>query len=199
MGADKAILRGTAVSPRTVKMAVKKTLKIAWVKVGNCTTCTKENKVVSQVKKGPKAKAGAKLTAAEIKKEQLERAKAEQRAAAEKLRKEKEAKERLAATAEKLKGEEEGNNNTNCKTPENPDKDKTEKETVESKTAAKPAEPPSIWLCLKCGFQGCSSSEKNHSVQHYRQPRSDLHCLVVNISTWTIWCYECEHEVFVDS
>ena len=22
---------------------------------------------------------------------------------------------------------------------------------------------------------------------------------MVNISTWTIWCYECEHEVFVDS
>ena len=87
--------------------AVKKTLKIAWVKVGNCTTCTKENKVVSQVKKGPKAKAGVKLTAAEIKKEQLERARAEQRAAAEKLRKEKEAKERLAAAAEKLKKEQE--------------------------------------------------------------------------------------------
>merc|ERR1712062_703334 len=87
--------------------AVKKTLKIAWVKVGNCTTCNKENKVVSQVKKGPKAKVGAKLTAAEIKKEQLERAKAEQKAASEKLRKEKEAKERLAAAAEKLKKEEE--------------------------------------------------------------------------------------------
>merc|ERR1711962_1351234 len=121
--------------------AVKKTLKIAWVKIGNCTTCTKGNKVVSQVKKGPKAKAGAKLTAAEIKKEQLERAKAE------KLRKEKEVKERLAAAAEKLKKEEEeGNNNTNCKTSENPDKDQAEKETVELKTATKPAEPPSIWL-----------------------------------------------------
>ena len=52
--------------------AVKKTLKIAWVKVGNCTTCNKENKVVSQVKKGPKARLGAKPTVAEIKKDQFQ-------------------------------------------------------------------------------------------------------------------------------
>jgi len=180
--------------------AVKKTLKIAWVKVGNCTTCNKENKVVSQVKKGPKAKVGAKLSAAEIKKEQLERAKAEQKAAAEKLRKEKEAKERLAAAAaeEQKKQDEKEIADSDPGAVKEKEK-KTENEVTEAKTTSKPVQPPSIWLCLKCGSQGCSSSEKTHSVQHFRQPRSDLHCLAVNIATWVIWCYECEHEVFVDS
>merc|ERR1719341_3241733 len=177
-----------------------KTLKIAWVKVGNCTTCNKENKVVSQVKKGPKAKVGAKLSAAEIKKEQLERAKAEQKAAAEKLRKEKEAKERLAAAAaeEQKKQDEKEIADSDPGAVKEKEK-KTENEVTEAKTTPKPVEPTSIWLCLKCGSQGCSSSEKTHSIQHFRQPRSDLHCLAVNIATWVIWCYECEHEVFVDS
>jgi len=179
--------------------AVKKTLKIAWVKVGNCTTCNKENKVVSQVKKGPKAKVGAKLTAAEIKKEQLERAKAEQKAASEKLKKEKEAKERLAAVAEEQKKQDEKIANSDHGADKELQEKKTENVLTEAKITSKPVEPPSIWLCLKCGSQGCSSSEKTHSVQHFRQPRSDLHCLAVNIATWVIWCYECEHEVFVDS
>ena len=30
-------------------------------------------------------------------------------------------------------------------------------------------------------------------------PRSDLHCLAVNVETWTLWCYECDHHVYVDS
>merc|ERR1712127_701575 len=78
--------------------AIKKTLKIAWVKVGQCSACLKETTKVSAVGKteNPRVKAiGTKLSLAEIKKEQLERAKAEQRAAAEKLKKEREVKERL--------------------------------------------------------------------------------------------------------
>merc|ERR1712112_328985 len=74
--------------------AVKKTLKIAWVKVGHCTICIKENKVISPVKKlnrDPK-KNSTKVTMVEIRREQLERAKMEQRAAAEKLKRDRELK-----------------------------------------------------------------------------------------------------------
>jgi len=169
--------------------AVKKTLKIAWVKVGQCTMCNKESKTVSSVKKldhrGLK-KTGGKPSLAEIKKEQLERAKAEQRAAAEKLKREREQKEKPESVNDGKKDEESTDEN----------KVQTEEKKEE---ATKPVEAPTMWLCLKCGSQGCSNNPKQHSEGHYRVPRSDLHCLAVNIATWAIWCFECKKEIYVDS
>merc|ERR1712106_681428 len=75
---------------------IKKTLKIAWVRLGQCSTCLKESKTTTPVKKVRnevlRKELGGKLSLQEIKKEQLERAKAEQRAAAEKLKKDREGK-----------------------------------------------------------------------------------------------------------
>lgn len=71
------------------------------------------------------------------------------------------------------------------------------------------------WLCLKCGHrvslhvhtrlvwhvfaqilielielfrQGCGRySENQHAIRHYETPRSDPHCLVINLDTWAVW------------
>ncbi|XP_034024319.1 ubiquitin carboxyl-terminal hydrolase 16 [Thalassophryne amazonica] len=57
-------------------------------------------------------------------------------------------------------------------------------------------ETVSLWMCLKCGHRGCGrSSENQHAVKHYDTPRSDPHCLVVSLDTWSVWCYICDTEV----
>uniref|UniRef100_A0A4W3JG70 Ubiquitin carboxyl-terminal hydrolase n=1 Tax=Callorhinchus milii TaxID=7868 RepID=A0A4W3JG70_CALMI len=54
---------------------------------------------------------------------------------------------------------------------------------------------PDIWMCLKCGYQGCSrNSEDQHSLKHSQATRSDPHCIVINLESWSIWCYECNEE-----
>ncbi|XP_025781135.1 ubiquitin carboxyl-terminal hydrolase 45 isoform X4 [Puma concolor] len=53
-----------------------------------------------------------------------------------------------------------------------------------------------IWLCLKCGFQGCGrNSESHHSVKHYKNQRTESHCITISLSTWIIWCYECDEKL----
>ncbi|NXM28193.1 UBP45 hydrolase, partial [Oxyruncus cristatus] len=59
-----------------------------------------------------------------------------------------------------------------------------------------PTAPSDIWLCLKCGAQGCSkNSEGQHSLKHFQTARTEPHCIVINLSTWIIWCYECDEEL----
>ncbi|KAM9635768.1 ubiquitin carboxyl-terminal hydrolase 16 isoform 1-T2 [Trichechus inunguis] len=73
-----------------------------------------------------------------------------------------------------------------CKT-DNKVKGKSEEETEEN---------PSVWLCLKCGHQGCGrNSQEQHALKHYMTPRSEPHCLVLNLDTWSVWCYLCDDEV----
>lgn len=73
-----------------------------------------------------------------------------------------------------------------CKT-DNKVKDKSEEATEES---------PSVWLCLKCGHQGCGrDSQEQHALKHYMTPRSDPHCLVLSLDSWSVWCYLCDDEV----
>ncbi|CAH1800260.1 unnamed protein product [Owenia fusiformis] len=70
-----------------------------------------------------------------------------------------------------------------------------------SKGGAKPVMSPSdedvgIIVCLQCGNQGCDRySKERHAVQHYMQPRSTSHSLVINLNSWLIWCYDCDDEV----
>ncbi|XP_077467926.1 ubiquitin carboxyl-terminal hydrolase 16 isoform X2 [Stigmatopora argus] len=53
-----------------------------------------------------------------------------------------------------------------------------------------------VWMCMKCGHRGCGRSSKNqHAIKHYETPRSDLHCLVISLDSWSVWCYECDDEV----
>ncbi|XP_046873742.1 ubiquitin carboxyl-terminal hydrolase 16 isoform X2 [Hypomesus transpacificus] len=57
-------------------------------------------------------------------------------------------------------------------------------------------ETPTIWMCLKCGNRGCGrNSENQHAIKHYEKPRSDQHCLVVNLEIWCVWCYICDDEI----
>ncbi|KAM6181757.1 ubiquitin carboxyl-terminal hydrolase 45 [Erethizon dorsatum] len=59
-----------------------------------------------------------------------------------------------------------------------------------------PVLPSDIWLCLKCGFQGCGkNSENQHSLKHFKSSRTECHCIVINLSTWIIWCYECDEKL----
>uniref|UniRef100_A0A803SYF3 Ubiquitin carboxyl-terminal hydrolase n=1 Tax=Anolis carolinensis TaxID=28377 RepID=A0A803SYF3_ANOCA len=59
-----------------------------------------------------------------------------------------------------------------------------------------PVMPSDIWLCLKCGIQGCSqNSEGQHSLKHFQTAQVEPHCIVINLSTWIVWCYECNEEL----
>ncbi|KAF7254534.1 Ubiquitin carboxyl-terminal hydrolase 45 [Varanus komodoensis] len=59
-----------------------------------------------------------------------------------------------------------------------------------------PVMPSDVWLCLKCGTQGCSqNSEGQHSLKHFQTARAEPHCIVINLSTWIVWCYECNEEL----
>ncbi|XP_051054465.1 ubiquitin carboxyl-terminal hydrolase 45 isoform X2 [Phodopus roborovskii] len=59
-----------------------------------------------------------------------------------------------------------------------------------------PVLPSDVWLCLKCGFQGCGkNSESQHSLRHFQSPGTESHCVVISLSTWTIWCYECNEKL----
>lgn len=53
-----------------------------------------------------------------------------------------------------------------------------------------------MWMCLKCGHRGCGrNSENRHAIQHFETPRSEPHCLVVSLDSWSVWCYICDDEV----
>ncbi|XP_060242039.1 ubiquitin carboxyl-terminal hydrolase 45 isoform X3 [Meriones unguiculatus] len=59
-----------------------------------------------------------------------------------------------------------------------------------------PVLPSDVWLCLKCGFQGCGkNSESQHSLRHFRSSGAESHCVVISLSTWVIWCYECNEQL----
>ncbi|XP_076780200.1 ubiquitin carboxyl-terminal hydrolase 45 isoform X3 [Arvicanthis niloticus] len=59
-----------------------------------------------------------------------------------------------------------------------------------------PALPSDVWLCLKCGFQGCGkNSESQHSLRHFKSFVTESHCVVISLSTWVIWCYECNEKL----
>lgn len=57
-----------------------------------------------------------------------------------------------------------------------------------------------LTLCLQCGYIGCNEEESGcHSKQHYLTPHSDCHALIVNIMTWTVWCYLCNEEILIEN
>ncbi|XP_027259258.1 ubiquitin carboxyl-terminal hydrolase 45 isoform X2 [Cricetulus griseus] len=59
-----------------------------------------------------------------------------------------------------------------------------------------PVLPSDVWLCLKCGFQGCGkNSESQHSLRHFQSLGTESHCVVISLSSWTIWCYECNEKL----
>lgn len=53
----------------------------------------------------------------------------------------------------------------------------------------------SLWLCLRCGNQGCGRSKRKHALNHYNKPHSDCHALCVNTTMWSVWCYECDNMI----
>lgn len=52
-----------------------------------------------------------------------------------------------------------------------------------------------ILVCLKCGFQGCSQSERQHAVKHQQTHHPESHCISISVSTWKAWCFECNEEL----
>uniref|UniRef100_A0A3B3UVT8 Ubiquitin carboxyl-terminal hydrolase n=1 Tax=Poecilia latipinna TaxID=48699 RepID=A0A3B3UVT8_9TELE len=53
----------------------------------------------------------------------------------------------------------------------------------------------SHWLCSDCSYVGCGESYADHSTLHAQAKK---HNLTVNLTTFRIWCYVCEREVFLD-
>ncbi|XP_041266997.1 ubiquitin carboxyl-terminal hydrolase 16 isoform X2 [Onychostruthus taczanowskii] len=73
---------------------------------------------------------------------------------------------------------------------------KADSKTQEKAEEKETDEGTSIWLCLKCGHRGCGrNSPDQHALKHYETPRSDPHCLVLNLDNWSVWCYLCDNEV----
>uniref|UniRef100_M3ZUK7 Ubiquitin carboxyl-terminal hydrolase n=1 Tax=Xiphophorus maculatus TaxID=8083 RepID=M3ZUK7_XIPMA len=56
---------------------------------------------------------------------------------------------------------------------------------------------PNLWACLQsdCSYVGCGESYADHSTLHAQAKK---HNLTVNLTTFRIWCYVCEREVFLD-
>ena len=182
---------------KAVQLAnIKKSLKVAWVRVGQCSLCFKEQQSKSpsnihlkRVKNEVlRREFGGKLSTQEIKRLQLERAKEERKAAADKLRK--------MSESTGIENSVNKNNEVNAAADE---VKKTEDEKKEGNLPGGDTDVPSCWLCMRCGSQGCDNNTKKHSFGHYKAPRSDLHCLIVNTENWVIWCYECQTEINVDT
>ncbi|XP_018595977.1 ubiquitin carboxyl-terminal hydrolase 20 isoform X1 [Scleropages formosus] len=56
---------------------------------------------------------------------------------------------------------------------------------------------PNLWACLQkdCPYVGCGESYSDHSTLHSQVKK---HNLTVNLTTFRIWCYVCEREVFLE-
>ncbi|XP_043838502.1 ubiquitin carboxyl-terminal hydrolase 20 isoform X2 [Dromiciops gliroides] len=56
---------------------------------------------------------------------------------------------------------------------------------------------PNLWACLQvaCPYVGCGESFADHSTIHAQAKK---HNLTVNLTTFRVWCYACEKEVFLD-
>ncbi|XP_076139813.1 ubiquitin carboxyl-terminal hydrolase 20 [Alosa pseudoharengus] len=56
---------------------------------------------------------------------------------------------------------------------------------------------PNLWACLQCDcpYVGCGESYSDHSTIHAQAKK---HHLTVNLTTFRIWCYVCEREVFLE-
>ncbi|XP_032563999.1 ubiquitin carboxyl-terminal hydrolase 20 [Chiroxiphia lanceolata] len=56
---------------------------------------------------------------------------------------------------------------------------------------------PNLWACLQtgCPYVGCGESFADHSTLHAQAKK---HNLTVNLTTFRVWCYACEREVFLE-
>uniref|UniRef100_A0A674DK40 Ubiquitin carboxyl-terminal hydrolase 20 n=1 Tax=Salmo trutta TaxID=8032 RepID=A0A674DK40_SALTR len=54
---------------------------------------------------------------------------------------------------------------------------------------------PNLWACLECQYVGCGETFSDHSTLH---AQANKHNLTVNLTTFRIWCYVCEREVFLE-
>ncbi|XP_055791666.1 ubiquitin carboxyl-terminal hydrolase 20-like isoform X3 [Salvelinus fontinalis] len=56
---------------------------------------------------------------------------------------------------------------------------------------------PNLWACLQseCQYVGCGETFSDHSTLH---AQANKHNLTVNLTTFRIWCYVCEREVFLE-
>lgn len=58
---------------------------------------------------------------------------------------------------------------------------------------------PNLWLCLhrECNrFVGCGENGADHSTKHFRDFPD--HAITLNLTTFRVWCYLCETEIFLE-
>ncbi|KAF4518120.1 hypothetical protein B566_EDAN007822 [Ephemera danica] len=89
---------------------------------------------------------------------------------------------------------------TNKQNEESVDKEDGEATSVQE-TPVEDEGPGGMWLCLRCGYQGCGPPSKrcSHIGKHFCAPRSDCHALSTNTEQWSVWCQECDCEVAANS
>ncbi|XP_026642609.1 ubiquitin carboxyl-terminal hydrolase 45-like [Microtus ochrogaster] len=59
-----------------------------------------------------------------------------------------------------------------------------------------PCSVPLGWRSGKYVFGGCGrNSQSQHSLRHFKSSGTESHCVVINLSTWIIWCYECNEKL----
>jgi len=50
----------------------------------------------------------------------------------------------------------------------------------------------SLWLCLHCFEISCGRYDAGHAVSHYDSKQHDI---VINLETFSCWCYACDQEL----
>ncbi|RWS28203.1 Ubiquitin carboxyl-terminal hydrolase 20-like protein [Leptotrombidium deliense] len=58
---------------------------------------------------------------------------------------------------------------------------------------------PNLWVCMHrdCNlFIGCGELNYDHSTAHFNN--NTTHCLTLNLTTFRVWCYKCQNEVYLD-
>eukprot|EP00177_Eucheuma_denticulatum_P003806 GFKZ01006880.1.p1 GENE.GFKZ01006880.1~~GFKZ01006880.1.p1 ORF type:complete len:195 (+),score=16.13 GFKZ01006880.1:383-967(+) len=52
------------------------------------------------------------------------------------------------------------------------------------------------WVCLGCGYSGCSRYRRSHMVEHAREKREEGgHMIGLGLADLSVWCFECEEYV----
>ena len=59
--------------------------------------------------------------------------------------------------------------------------------------------PVLINLIGKFDGLDCSVKTWMDLFSHFKTPRSDLHCIFVNVVTWSLFCFECKDDLYIDS
>jgi uncharacterized protein with PIN domain len=65
--------------------------------------------------------------------------------------------------------------------------------TIKEEDAENSINDQSLWVCLNCGVLLCEKNQ--HTIKHYKIPRSEAHTIQINKSTYKVRCLECNIDI----